>query len=831
MLHRRPPHRQCATNTITVMQFISRPEKAATYTAGRLEQIIANARGHGIRTLLPVGRDRVPPEKWGPYQTREPTAEEYANWFRRYPDYNAFVITGAINGLFVVDCDTSQAVEYFEKRGHGETWTVRTRRGFHFYFKHPGYRVHNQNRGKIFEHLDIKGDGGYVIAPDSVHPSGFVYTWEPGHSPDDIELAEAPSWLLELLKPAAERPARAPKPFTGNISKYARTAWDRELQRAASAPAGQRNQTLNDSAFSLGQLVSGGELNESDVRESLYAIADRWPNADHSRKTIRNGLEAGMQQPCSRSQSSPSYHATNGNGRVGVGKTKFHEFEGFPEPDEQPGDDSDPAPLPSGLPPVPKLDPQLLPEALRPWLEDVADRAQAPLDFPAVGALTSLSSALGRRQGIRPKRHDDWLVVPNTWGVTVGPPGILKSPMLREVVKPLWRLEAAAREQNEQDLERFELQKAAIEAERARILARAKRSKEKIDEDKLIQELRELRCEPPIAARYLTNDSTIERLCELLNENPHGLLVFRDELKGFLSMMDRSGHEADREFYLEGWNGNGQYTSDRIGRGRTTVKGLCISILGGITPGPLTSYLSEVFSGESDDGLIQRFQLAVYPDIVKNWINVDRYPDTPAKNRAFAIFERFVSFERIVPQGDDDVPWLKFDDPAQDFFDDWRAKLERRIRNSDEHPVIIAHLAKYRSLMPSLALIFHLCDADELCPVTLQAAQRAGAWCDDYLEPHARRIYHCVTARVDAMARLLGDKITIGKLPNPFTARHVYRPQWMGLTNHTDVEAALELLEDLGWVRSQRLGQAPQGGRPTIVYHINPKVLKASKPR
>jgi putative DNA primase/helicase len=73
----------------------------------------------------------------------------------------------------------------------------------------------------------------------------------------------------------------------------------------------------------------------------------------------------------------------------------------------------DPQPLPGGLPGVPAFDEHLLPDALRPWLTDIAERAQVPLDFPAAAVIVPLSSALGRRCGIYPKRHDDWLVVPN----------------------------------------------------------------------------------------------------------------------------------------------------------------------------------------------------------------------------------------------------------------------------------------------------------------------------------------------------------------------------------------------------------------------------------
>jgi putative DNA primase/helicase len=102
----------------------------------------------------------------------------------------------------------------------------------------------------------------------------------------------------------------------------------------------------------------------------------------------------------------------------------------------------DPVPLPDALPPVAPFDPELLPEALRDWVADIAHRMQCPPDFPAVGAVVAISSLIGARAVVAPKARDDWRVVPNLWGLIVGRPGVMKSPALGEVLKPLHRLEA-----------------------------------------------------------------------------------------------------------------------------------------------------------------------------------------------------------------------------------------------------------------------------------------------------------------------------------------------------------------------------------------------------
>src|SRR5262249_14186544 len=140
----------------------------------------------------------------------------------------------------------------------------------------------------------------------------------------------------------------------------------------------------------------------------------------------------------------------------------------------------------------------------------------------------------------------------------------------------------------------------------------------------------------PLERRYLVNDVTIERLGELMAESPNGLMQFRDELIGLLRTLDRQGHESDRGFLLESWNGLGSFTFDRIGRGKIHIPYACLSLFGTIQPGPLSKYLRGSISGEEADGFIPRFQVLMYPDPPAKFVNIDRYPETEAKNTAYA---------------------------------------------------------------------------------------------------------------------------------------------------------------------------------------------------
>src|SRR5712671_5044743 len=377
----------------------------------------------------------------------------------------------------------------------------------------------------------------------------------------------------------------------------------------------------------------------------------------------------------------------------------------------------EPRPVPQGRPPVPPFSLALLPAALAPWVADIGDRIQCPPDFVAVGAMVAAAAVIGRQIAIRPKRQDDWAVVPTLWGVAVGAPGSLKSPALAEALRPLRRLITDAQARDEEHRLAQRIRVAEQKARRHDLARRLRGAVANQEPPEALQEPVEpaRRDPPPVELRYLVNDTTVEKLGELLNQNPNGLLLFRDELSGFLRLMARPGHENDRGFYCEAWNGTGAHTYDRLGRGTLRIEAACVSVLGGIQPGPLAAYLHETFAGGGDDGLLPRFQLAVFPDPPPRWRNIDRWPDAEARARAFAIYRQLATLD-LAALGAEELtpaerPFLRFAPEAQGRFDAWRGALEATLRREDDHPVLLSHLAKYRSLMPSLALIVHLIDA------------------------------------------------------------------------------------------------------------------------
>ena len=485
-----------------------------------------------------------------------------------------------------------------------------------------------------------------------------------------------------------------------------------------------------------------------------------------------------------------------------------------------------PQPLPDDLPSVLPFDFDLLPAVFRPWIEDIAERLQCPPDYSAVAAMVALAGIVGRKVGIRPKRHDDWLVTPNLWGMAVGRPSLMKTPALLEPLKPIKRLEVEAKAA-------FVAAQRELIASEAVAQAKAKNTKDKInkavkggqDATALAKELIQDYAEMPIRRRYLVNDATVEKLGELLNENPNGLIQFRDELSGWFRTLDKEGHEQARSFYLECWNGHGRYTFDRIGRGTLDIEAACMSIIGGIQPGPLQAYLCDaVRGGGGDDGLMQRFQLAVWPDSPRDWRNVDRWPDSKARDAASEVFFRLdkASGDDLGGQHDkfdpDGIPFVRFSPiGAQEQFDEWRENLERRLRGQ-EHPVIEAHLAKYRSLVPSLALLIELADSQG-GNVSSESLSKAIRWAT-YLESHARRLYGAAVKLDVFAAKALAQKIIAGELGEQFTLRDVYHKGWSGLSDRDAVQQATDVLIDFDWLR--RVTEQTDG-RARTKHIVNPK--------
>jgi hypothetical protein len=221
----------------------------------------------------------------------------------------------------------------------------------------------------------------------------------------------------------------------------------------------------------------------------------------------------------------------------------------------------------------------------------------------------------------------------------------------------------------------------------------------------------------------------------------------------------------------------------------------------------------------------------VYPDPPATWENIDRKPDHQAKYGAYQIFKKLAVGEGLpqIKEGED-LPALHFTEGAQALFNEWREEQEQRLRGGDIPPVMESHLIKYKSLMPSLALIFHLvnvADGTAAGNVPEEAALMALAWCD-YLESHAWRIYGAGTSPDPETAREIVKRIDKGDIRDRDTIRDVSRHHWSKLSTPDEVKTGLNVLIDYDWliVEPVKSGRDDGRGRPSETIRLNPNIKR-----
>ena len=236
----------------------------------------------GKRPLKLVNGRRVPWRHLSPM-----TSADVLDAWSQYPDANVGIDCGR-SELLVVDIDAASAWRRLldeEEVDETPTLTVRTGKGRHLYYRSPGSLG---NRGLALG-IDIRGDGGYVVAPPSSHAqSDRRYEFEDSSVP----AIDVPTWIVARLtsqSPSMQWPSCAPS--TASAERILR----RQLRCVEDARIGERNETLNRAAFTLGQLIGAEALDaERVIANLLRAAVDAGLSESEARATVKSGLTAGF---------------------------------------------------------------------------------------------------------------------------------------------------------------------------------------------------------------------------------------------------------------------------------------------------------------------------------------------------------------------------------------------------------------------------------------------------------------------------------------------------------------------------------------------------------
>jgi hypothetical protein len=220
---------------------------------------------------------------------------------------------------------------------------------------------------------------------------------------------------------------------------------------------------------------------------------------------------------------------------------------------------------------------------------------------------------------------------------------------------------------------------------------------------------------------------------------------------------------------------------------------------------------------QGQDGFLERFQVAVYPDPIHSWKFIDRKPNHQAFQQVMELFETLdaIAITEASPNA------VSFSYDAQSLANEWRAKLEKKVLDQEISIGRRSYLSKYRSLMPSLALIFEIIRMKGVpLDVSAESTKLAVLWAD-LLETHMHKIL-CMGQTIEGSAKLLLAKIQHEELYDGMKVREIYRKEWKGMGTIELTDSVLSILETHGIIK--RTIRAT-GGRPSEVILINPAVF------
>lgn len=280
--------------------------------AGSADPALARARWAGLEAL--------------PLKPAEPGRE--VTWcevpVRASPRCNVGVATGSASGVWVLDEDGAEGAASMAalEAQHGalpETVEQRTGNGRHRLFAWDPERTVRNSAGKVGAHVDVRGEGGYIVAPPSVHPSGRVYAWAPGRAPGEIAVAAAPAWLLNLVAPilpeAPAAPVRRPPSGPGGAavregraSAFGEATLATSCRIVAQAAPGTQSDKLFGYAMFVGGYVAGGEIDREYARRELVEAGKRMQAAGKpwSLKEIEGHVERGLAKGAELPRSAPA---------------------------------------------------------------------------------------------------------------------------------------------------------------------------------------------------------------------------------------------------------------------------------------------------------------------------------------------------------------------------------------------------------------------------------------------------------------------------------------------------------------------------------------------
>lgn len=736
------------------------------------------------------------------------------SWWGRWPDAAIGCPTGPRLGAWVLDVDLPKSPGDHDGREtlarleavHGELPATLAQRtgsgGEQRFFRWPagGQEVRNTS-SSIGPRLDTRGLGGFVILPPSLHPSGKRYAWI-----DSVaDPAEAPAWLLALLcaaKPASvsaiplKRPARHK---TG--PSYGQAALDAEVARVAGAPQGQRNNTLNSAAYSLGQLVAGGVLTSSLVESALLDAARAAGLFDgEAGATIRSGLRAGEKEPRSAPRQPEAVQA------VSLKDCRPVAF-----------DDCAPPPIL----------PDMLPGILRAFPLALAEAIQVPFELALVNALGAVAVAAQRKFKVLVK--PGYAEPVNIYALCALPPGERKSSTVEACKHPLVEWQAAKRLEMRDDIRNAESERKtmekAIEAKRTKAAMVAAESRRGMIEE--IKEMERRLPEVPIVPRLLADDATPEALAVLLEQQDERIGMIEAEGGFFDTLAGRySNGVPNLDLILKGWCGEPAQV-DRRGRDAIFLKSPLLTLV--ISPQPEIVQGLASRPGFRGRGLVGRFLYVLPRSLLGHRVVETRpIPVTLLHSWRDTLFRLLGTAWAIDEDGEKTGHGIGLTPVALDQWVQFATRIESGLLPGGEFEYMTDWAGKFPGQAIRLAGLLHVATAvDPLAsigPETMASALAVAA----VLADHAKAAYglmgsdpaqECAKAILRWVER---DRV------EKFTARDALRAVRGRFPTMEKISPGLSILEERGFIAAALPDQKKGPGRkPSVTYVVNPRMWES----
>lgn len=483
---------------------------------------------------------------------------------------------------------------------------------------------------------------------------------------------------------------------------------------------------------------------------------------------------------------------------------------------------------------VKKLDPNCLPELYSECCKEISKDTCVPLDFPATALYIATAGIIGRRFSCQVKHYDPrWKEYPTLFGGVVGPPSARKTPGTKPILDIVREVDKYNKKEYETKMKGYKSKAETLELLKKKVINDIKKSDDDNEIDKLQKqkEAFEDKIEKlkPVRDKVALTEATVEGLTQIMQESKFGNLIYQDELYGFFQMLKKSGHEGDRQFYLNVWNGDGYYDNNTVGRGQTEVDGLCASIFGTIQPSRINSLLQDVVVNGDDDGMMARFALLVWPDKVeKKW--VDEAPNEEIYKKIRHIFFKINAFKPVHPNGDPKPEAIRFSKKAYDINVKWQEGMDSRVDEGFEIPGLDSLFGKNTGLLPKIALINYIVDRFQGVDtgyIEEEHINKAVKYLD-YLDSHAYRTYTNNGTQVSSGSKTLLDKIYEGKVNRKFKAAEVYNSGWKylsGIGSKKNSEVCKKVFDELvnnEWIQEHKEGRKKW-------YYVHPEFDKYYK--